>query len=333
LLWQDILDWQNEPDRDTCGSIFPYPVLILLIPSILSKKLRAPSVSSAFFVLKSAGLRASVLILDRERMMEAYLGFAKRGFQRAISYRFQFWTELVINILFMYVYLCVWRALYQHQGAVGGYDRAGLLTYIVVSQTMFTLQFGVRAWAMIEAKVRTGEVVVDLVRPVDFQGMMLATGVGAAVHILLTNMVPKFALFCVAGVVQPPSSALGLGLFPISVALGFLVVFGVEFLIGISAFWLVEIRGLYSIVMWGAAAFFSGYFLPIEFFPSWLKAVARVLPFPSMVYTPSAIYVGSLAGPAAVMAVLGQLAWAVALVGVGRLLFARAHRRLVVQGG
>jgi ABC-2 type transport system permease protein len=265
--------------------------------------------------------------------VEAYLGFAKRGFQRAITYRIQFWSELVINILFMYVYLCVWRALYHQQGAVEGYDRAGLLTYIVVSQTMFTLQFGVRAWVMIEGKVRTGEVAIDLVRPVDFQGMILATAVGAAVHILLTNMVPKFTLFCVAGMVQPPASALALGLFPVSVALGFLIVFGVEFLIGISAFWLVEIRGLYTMVMWGVAAFFSGYFLPMEFFPGWLKGVAQALPFPSMVYTPSAISVGSLAGLAAIAAVLKQLAWAVALVGVGRLLFAMAHRRLVVQGG
>jgi ABC-2 type transport system permease protein len=263
----------------------------------------------------------------------AYLGFAIKGFQRAITYRFQFWAELVINLLFMYVYISVWRALYAHKGSVGGYDRPALLTYIVVSQTMFTLQFAVRAWAMIEAKVRTGEVVIDLVRPVDFQGMMLATAVGVAVHTLLTNMVPKFALFCVAGVVQPPASALALALFPVSVALGFLVVFGVEFLIGISAFWLVEIRGLYSFVMWGVAAFFSGYFLPLEFFPAWLKAVARVLPFPSMVYTPSAVYVGSLAGSAAIAAVLGQLAWAVALILVGRGLFAMAHRRLVVQGG
>ena len=92
--------------------------------------------------------------------------------------------------------------------------------------------------------------------------------------------------------VQPPASALALGLFPVSAALGFLVLFGVEFLIGISAFWLVEIRGLYTLVMWGMAAFFSGYFLPLEFFPAWLKVVARALPFPAMVYTP----VGRLRG-------------------------------------
>jgi ABC-2 type transport system permease protein len=264
---------------------------------------------------------------------EAYVGFAQRGFQRAISYRFQFWSELLINLLFMYVYVCLWRALYTGHGAVAGYGRHQLLTYIVVSQTLITFQFTVGAWRIIEAKVRSGEVAIDLVRPVDFQGMMLATAAGTAVHTLLTNMLPKFALFAAAGVVGRPASALATALFPISAALGFLVLLGIEFLIGVSAFWLVEVRGVYSVVMWGFAGLLSGYFLPLEFFPRWLAAIAHALPFPAMVYTPAAVYAGSIAGTAALGAVLGQLAWVVVLMGAGRVLFGIAHRRLLVQGG
>jgi ABC-2 type transport system permease protein len=263
----------------------------------------------------------------------AYLGFALRGFQRAITYHFQFWAELVINLLFMYVYICVWRALYTDRGAVAGYDRAQLLTYIVVSQTLITFQFTIRTWSVIETKVRSGEVAIDLLRPVDFQGMILAIGLGPALHTLLFNMAPKFALFAALGVVAAPASGLALGLFVVSAALGFLVLFGVEFLIGMLAFWLIEIRGLYAMVMWGICGFFSGYFLPLEFFPDWLAAAARALPFPAMVYIPSAIYAGSVEGMAAVLAVLEQLAWVGGLLVAGRLLFGIAHRRLVVQGG
>lgn len=269
----------------------------------------------------------------RPPALGAYVGFAQRGFQRAISYRFQFWSELVINLLFMYVYVCLWRALYTGREAVAGYGRVRLLTYIVVSQTLITFQFTVGAWRIIETKVRSGEVAIDLVRPVDFQGMMLAAATGTAAHTLLTNMLPKFALFAAAGVVGRPAAPLALALFPLSAALGFLVLFGIEFLVGVSAFWLVEVRGLYSVVMWGIAGLFSGYFLPLEFFPRWLAAIAHTLPFAAMVYTPAAIYAGSIAGTAAISAVLGQLAWAAALFGAGRALFAVAHRRLVVQGG
>jgi len=265
--------------------------------------------------------------------LEAYLGFAQRGFQRAITYRFQFWSELVINLLYMYIYVSLWRALYAHRGAVAGYGRPQLLTYIVVSQTLITFQFTIRVWAALEQKVRTGEVAIDLMRPVDFQGMTLATACGTALHTLGTNMLPKLSLFALAGVLGRPASPLALALFPASAALGFLVLFGIEFLIGVSAFWLVEVRGLYSVVMWGTAGLFSGYFLPLEFFPRWLGAIAHALPFPAMVYTPAAIYAGSLTGMTAVTAVLGQLVWVAALFGAGRLLFGLAYRRLVVQGG
>ncbi len=264
---------------------------------------------------------------------EAYLGFARRGFQRAITYRFQFWAELVVNVLFMVVYLSVWRALYLGRGSVAGYDRRHLLTYIVVSQTLITFQFTIRAWAMVEAKVRSGDVALDLIRPVDFQGMLLATSLGTAAHTVLTNMLPKFALFAVLGVVGAPASGMAWVLFPISATLGLLVSFAIEFLIGIAAFWLVEIRGLQALVMWAICGFFSGYFLPLEFFPLWLAGIARLLPFSSMVYVPSALYAGSLSGETALLAVGGQLLWVAALLGAGRALFGVAARRLVVQGG
>jgi ABC-2 type transport system permease protein len=265
--------------------------------------------------------------------MDAYLTFARRGFQRAITYQFQFWTELLVNLLFMYIYVCLWRALYADRDTVAGYGQRQLLSYIIVAQTLLTFQFTVRTVWLIEARVRTGEVAIDLMRPVDFQAMILATGAGAAIHTLLTNMLPKFALFGLAGVVAAPPSGPALLLFLLSAVLGFLILFGIEFLIGVSAFWLVEVRGLYSVVMWGAYWLFSGYFLPLEFYPGWMEAMARALPFQSIIYTPSAIYAGSLAGTGALNAVLGQLAWTALLLGAGRALFGTAHRRLVVQGG
>jgi len=103
--------------------------------------------------------------------------------------------------------------------------------------------------------------------------------------------------------------------------------------IGLSAFWLIEVRGVYMGVMWGANALLSGYFLPIDFYPAWLGAIARAAPFQSMIYSPAAIYTGQLSGGDAAAAVALQLLWIVLLVGAGRALFAAACRRLVVQGG
>ena len=73
--------------------------------------------------------------------------------------------------------------------------------------------------------------------------------------------------------------------------------------------------------------------LPISLFPGWLEAVARALPFASMIQLPAEIYLG-LGDPARIAYLLAQqLAWAVALFAVGRFVLAAATRRVVIQGG
>ena len=241
--------------------------------------------------------------------------------------------ELFINVLFMLVYVYLWKALYTGQTSVEGYDLNKILTYIVVSQTLLTFTFTLRVARIIEEKVRTGEVVTDLMKPVDFQLMILTTAVGTSSHTVLFNMLPKFLLFYGAFGLSLPSSLLTLSLFIVSVVLGYIILFSIEFIIGIFAFWLVEIRGIYFLVIWGLSMLFSGYFLPLEFYPASLAKVAAVLPFRAIIYFPTAIYTGQLIEESLVTALLIQLTWVAALMGIGRVAYRAAFRKLVIQGG
>src|SRR5439155_1448706 len=72
---------------------------------------------------------------------------------------------------------------------------------------------------------------------------------------------------------------------------------------------------------------------PIHFFPPWLAAIASATPFPSMIQTPVDVWIGALSGSSLVGALVAQLAWAAALLGLSYGLFARGTRRLVIQGG
>lgn len=265
--------------------------------------------------------------------MRAFFALTGKSFQRAIAYRVAFWTELVINFCFMYLNVCLWQALTRDSGAVAGYQPAAMLTYVIVAQTILTLQFTVRVVWEVEARVRTGAIAYDLLRPVDFQTAMLATSLGPALHTLLFNMIPKILVFAAAGLVAPPPSAAAALAFTVSLILGFFVQFGIEVLVGLSAFWLIEIQGVHAFVVWGLSWLCSGYFLPLDLYPDWLAAIARALPFQAIVYTPSAIWVGRISGGAVLIALAQQAAWAAALLLGGRALFGAARRRLVVQGG
>ena len=283
------------------------------------------------FVL--AHVRQQRLTHSKTFMMKTYLAFVRKSFQKTLTYRFELWIEVFINILFMLIYVYLWKALYTGRESVEGYDLNGILTYIIVSQTLLTFNFTLRAARIIEDKVRTGEVVTDLMKPVDFQLMMLSTSAGTSLHTMLFNMLPKFLLFYVILSISLPSSILTVCIFIISVILGYVILFSIEFLIGILAFWIVEIRGIYFVVIWGISWLLSGYFLPLEFYPDLLAKIAAVLPFRAVIYFPTVIYVGRLTGQNVIIPLLIQITWVVVLMGLGRLGYRAAFRKLVIQGG
>jgi len=67
--------------------------------------------------------------------------------------------------------------------------------------------------------------------------------------------------------------------------------------------------------------------------PSPVKAVAQVLPFQASSYIPAAIYLGRI-DRTGIGAALGlQLFWIVALSALATVVWSRAQRRVLVQGG
>ena len=65
------------------------------------------------------------------------------------------------------------------------------------------------------------------------------------------------------------------------------------------------------------AAFFSGFIIPVRFFPDWLQTLAYATPFPSMLQLPVDVFVGATTGAELVATLAMQVGWA-----------ARAPRRL-----
>ncbi|MGH9275282.1 MAG: ABC-2 family transporter protein, partial [Acidimicrobiales bacterium] len=115
-------------------------------------------------------------------------------------------------------------------------------------------------------------------------------------------------------------------------ALGVGVAFGWRYLVQLTAFWLLDVRGANQLA-WLTAQFLSGAFVPIVFFPGWLEATARALPFASMLQLPVEVWLGRYDGVEVFGVFALQVVWAGALVGAGRWVLSLAMRRVVVQGG
>ena len=103
-------------------------------------------------------------------------------------------------------------------------------------------------------------------------------------------------------------------------------------MVALSAFWLVDSRGV-DYLVGVTALFFSGMMLPIVVFPSWLATIAHVLPFAATIQTPIDVFLNALTGADLALAMGVQAGWAALLLTVGQILTGLATRKVVVAGG
>jgi ABC-2 type transport system permease protein len=257
---------------------------------------------------------------------------ARRSFRRWSTYRMAtaagVFTNTVFGYLRAYVLVAVAAA---GGGVVGGWDERTLVTFSFLTQGMIAVT-GAFGESELAARVRNGDVVVDLYRPTDLQAWWLATWMGRSAFTFLARGVPPVVLGAVVFDLVWPADAARWAVFLVSTVLASGIGFGVRFCTNLTAFWLLDNRGADQLVTL-VQMFFGGLLVPVVLFPAWLEALARALPFAATAQLPAELFMGrhDTAGTARVLAL--QAAWLVVLIGAGRLMLGAATRKVVVQGG
>jgi ABC-2 type transport system permease protein len=268
-------------------------------------------------------------------MLRFYLEVARTAFRRQLVYRWANLAGLATNIFFgvivSYVYIALFQANGQAHAEVNGFTLQDTLRYIWLVQAliMVVLPFG---WFDLMLTIRSGEVVSDLSKPSDFFWYWFSRESGRNLYYLLFRCIPTYlAGMLLFGFGAPTSWDHWLAF---AVSLLFAASLGVayRFLYNILAFWVVEARaaGGFAQVI---ALFFGGSYVPVVFFPVWLRATNAFLPFSPMFNVPAQVFTGALSGGALALGLSSQVIWVVVLILLARVITARALTRVVVQGG
>lgn len=262
-----------------------------------------------------------------------YGAVAWRGFRRHSTYRAATLAGLFTNAVFGVIIAYTFLALWEERPRLGGYGPAQALTFVWFAQALI-MPVGLFGGPMLEwpERVRTGLVSLDLLRPLDLQSWRLAEDLGrAGLHVLsrgVPTILPGLVLFDLA----LPERASTWALFALSVLLAVVVGFTLRYLLGLLAFWVVDIGGFVTVLI-SCQLFLSGMVLPLRVFPDWLRAVTDALPFQCLVQLPLDVLLREDTGTAAAPLLAVQLAWVIGLLALGRLVTARAVSVVVVQGG
>ena len=262
--------------------------------------------------------------------MRAYVEFAKKAFQNNIAYRADCVAGIINAIIMIFVNICVWKAIYEDEQAVDGVQFKMLITYVVLAFLMQCI------YAMdeyrIENKVRSGSIGLDLLKPINFSGYIFSYNVGILIFRVVMQLTPALIISIILFKMLPPFSLTMFALFLVSMILGYLVLYCLNFIVWISSFWFYWTFSLVTIKD-AAVMILSGALLPLWFMPQAMVNFINLTPFASIYYVPITIYLGQMPMEEIAFALLKQLIWVLGLFVVGRLLWRSALKKLVVQGG
>lgn len=263
--------------------------------------------------------------------VRVYAEVARTAFRRFATYRGATAAALFTNLVWGVLLTTVVSAVIRNRGgaAVDGYDRADLVTQVWLTQGLIGVVNVFNRAPDLSERIRSGDVVVDLYRPVDLQAWWGAVDAGRAAYETLVRLVPPMLVGQVFGARWP--ALVDVPAVAAAVVCAVAVSFGLRFLAASSGFWVLDARGVERALMavWLIGA---GFTVPLPLLPDAVELVLRLLPFASTVQLVADVWTGQ-ARPSLPASLGLQLAWAIALVTVGRLVQARATRRVVIQGG
>lgn len=216
-------------------------------------------------------------------------------------------------------------------GSVGGYDARSALLYVLWGQALLGA-IPMWGWNDIADRVRTGEIAVDLARPMDLQTYWWFRDIGRAAMQFVGRGLPILVLGSILLRVPPPSDPLVYLAGIVGLLLGLGVNYLCRYAMNLISFWTLEVQG-YQILYMVGVSLLSGFYVPIHLFPDWLGTIAAWSPFPAMYQYPVDLLSGRTVGADA-WTVLGvQVVWVAVLLVFTRLITRAGTRRLVIQGG
>jgi len=268
-----------------------------------------------------------------------YIAILSARYRTMLQYRAAAAAGVFTQVFWGAVRLMILEAFYLSSDATQPMSWEAVAAYVWLGQAMLALL----PWGLdpeIEDQIRRGNVVYELVRPLDLYNLWFARTAAMRVSRATLRVIPIAIL---GGVILPlspipewtllpPESVLSFALFALAIVNAILISTALTMLIHASMLWTIAGDGVLRLVP-ALVNILSGSIVPLPLFPEWLQPTLRALPFRALVDVPFRLWSGDIPPSEAGWDLFTGALWAFALIGLGRFLVARGKRRMVAQGG
>ncbi|MCC6580128.1 MAG: ABC transporter permease [Phycisphaeraceae bacterium] len=264
-------------------------------------------------------------------MLKPYAAIGLTLFRTLLQYRAAALAALSTQIVFGWIIVMVYEALYASRRGDAGMPLEQVITYVWLGQAFLgNLPWGVDK--AVAVMMRDGSVGIELCRPVDLYTAWYARLLAIRMGPTLLRAVPMFILAMLFFGMKPPVSVAGGAAFVVAMIGAVALSSAITMLVNISLFWTINPYGM-STIIGSLLVVFSGQDIPLPLMPGWLRSISEMLPFRGVVDVPFRLYTGHLPAGGAWRLLAFQWMWIAALVIGGRALMRAGMRRVVVQGG
>jgi ABC-2 type transport system permease protein len=263
------------------------------------------------------------------RAIRAYPTLLRVGLSEVVAYRAEFLVWILTTNMPL-VMLAIWHAV-ARDGAVGRFDQKEFTAYYLAVQAVRLLTSTWVVWQM-SMEIRDGTLAAKLLRPVHPLYAYSAEHLAAVpLRALVVSPIVAILVYTAGdrlAIHNPALLAIGLA----SLAGAWLLIFFTMVLLGALAFYMESALGLFELWL-GIHAIFSGYLIPLEVLPAWIRGATRVLPFRYMLGFPVETLIGLETQSGALRELAVQWGYVGFFFAVSLLVWRAGVRRFAAYGG
>lgn len=255
--------------------------------------------------------------------------------EERLVYRGDFALGTLMRFLPIVTQIFLWTAVFASVGggSIQGFTREDVVAYYLLTMLARAFSSMPGLASGISRQVREGEIKKFLIQPIDLISYLLLSRIAHKIVYYLIAAGPFALVFYLCRDYFPgwPSADV-FAAFLYALAMSFLLGFFMEAMMGMIAFWFLEVSSLLFVLML-FTFFFSGHMFPLDFLPEFWKNVINYTPFPYLAYFPSAVFLGKVQGAALVNGLVIVTAWTLGFVVLCRLSMEAGYRRYSGYGG
>lgn len=245
-----------------------------------------------------------------------------------------FWNFLSKNLFFifiMFIYLMLWRAIYEQKGAalIGGLSLNAMIWYLIFTELVTLSRTDL--YLQVNDDVKNGNIAYLLTKPVNYVFYCFSYFLGEIGIKLLTNALIGIAIGLIYAGVLKNFSLINLPFIILSLLVGCTINFFVYLSLALTSFWLEDNTAFFWI--YSKLIFtLGGMLVPVDLFPKWLQSLSRCLPFVYVTYIPAKLAVDFSFNNFCNQFLI-QLLYLAAFFALSMILYRKGAQRLNVNGG